>query len=307
MLNVMGLCSGIGGAEIALSEWGKPVCFVEFAPYPQEVLKLRYPGIPIFSDLRKFDGKPWRRCVDLITAGFPCQDLSLAGNRDGLDGERSGLFFDVARVVREVRPHFVFLENVPGIRRFLGTVEGEMADAGYECRWDVVSAAEVGAWHLRKRWFCLAADIDRIRGRVQQGRRGGQKRQGAAYTGHDGSKGAVAHSHGIGRVQVVAESKGQQGKHDDIGAGQARRFADDADRQGQLQPSRFVTDVGGRPNNCFAPEWWATEPNVGRVVHGLSTRLDKRIRAERIKALGNSLVPAQGKEAFKRLIGLPCP
>lgn len=265
MLHGMGLCPGIGGAELALSEWVEPVCFVEIAEYPQEVLRKNFPRVPIWDDLRTFDGKPWRGRVDLIAAGFPCQDISAANpNGKGLDGERSGLFFEVVRVIREVRPYFVFLENSPRLRKYMGTVASELAELGYECRWMPVSAAEVGAWHLRKRLFVVAADIDRVRGRVQQGRRGGESRERSAIDHGDGQDG---HSHSKSPKEIRQVCRGS-----------------DAEPPGA--------------------DWWLDEPDVGRVVHGLSTRLDKRIRAERIKALGNCMVPAQAKEAFKRLMGL---
>lgn len=262
MLNGLGLCAGIGGAELALSEWVRFVCLVEWEDYPQEVLRIRHPGVPIWDDLRKFDGKPWRGLVDFVAAGFPCQDISLAGSRKGLEGERSALFFDVVRVVKEIRPGFVFLENVPGIRAYLETVEWEMADAGYECRWDVVSAAEVGAWHLRKRWFLLAADA---RGR----RRDREKERKVELKG---------------RAEVVG---GCDADGNPDNKGETAR---------QVHPATHTNGAGG--------SGWPSEPDVGRVVHGLSSRMDRRLRAERIKALGNCMVPAQAREAFRRLSGL---
>lgn len=174
MLNGLGLCSGILGADLALRDWVRFVCHVEIDPFCQEVARSRFadgslPTAPIWDDLRTFDGRPWRGCVDLIAAGFPCQDLSVAGRQAGLGGERSGLFFEVVRVVDEVRPAFVLLENVGGVRGHLGRIASALATLRYDARWGFVSAAEVGAWHRRDRWFCLATNADSRR-RIERGK-----------------------------------------------------------------------------------------------------------------------------------------
>jgi DNA (cytosine-5)-methyltransferase 1 len=117
------------------------------------------PVAPIWDDVKTFPRTLFAEegGVDIIYGGFPCQDISVAGPGGGLEGERSGLFYELCRVAKEVRPAFVFLENVPAIRtRGLGRVLTELTNMGYDCRWTCVSAAEVGALHLRKRWFLLA-------------------------------------------------------------------------------------------------------------------------------------------------------
>jgi DNA (cytosine-5)-methyltransferase 1 len=155
-VNGLSLFSGIGGLDLALSEWVRPIAYCEAEPYAQAVLMSRmWDGrlvrAPIWPDVRTLRG------CDLLYGGFPCQDISAAGAGAGLAGERSGLYFELERIVRETKPAFVFLENVPAIRtRGLGRVVWGLSELGYDCRWTVVSAAEVGAWHLRKRWFLLA-------------------------------------------------------------------------------------------------------------------------------------------------------
>lgn len=159
----MHLFAGAGGGILGGMLLGHtPVCAVEIEPFCQAVLKQRQadgilPEFPIFSDIKEFDGTPWRGRVDVIAGGFPCQDISAAGKGAGIHGERSSLFFELARVVREVAPRYVFLENSPMlVHRGLDVVLGTLADMGYDAAWGVISAADCGANHLRKRVWILA-------------------------------------------------------------------------------------------------------------------------------------------------------
>lgn len=154
----MHLFAGAGGGILGGMLLGHtPVCAVEIEPFCQAVLRQRQvdgilPEFPIFSDIKEFDGTPWRGHVDVVAGGFPCQDISAAGKGAGIHGERSSLFFELARVVREVGPRYVFLENSPMlIHRGLDVVLGTLADMGYGSCWGVISAADCGANHLRKR------------------------------------------------------------------------------------------------------------------------------------------------------------
>lgn len=162
MLNGLDCFSGIGGIALALKPWVKPVAYCEVDRYCQGVLlslmgKGIIPKAPIWDDLRTLTGSVLRREVDFLSGGFPCQDLSVAGDGAGLEGQHSGLFFEVIRLTRELRPRFVFLENVPAITvRGLDRVLLEFTALGYDCRWTIISAAEVGAKHQRDRWFLLA-------------------------------------------------------------------------------------------------------------------------------------------------------
>src|SRR5690606_19685078 len=163
MMSGLDLLSGIGGLAIALSEWVKPVAYCEIDPYCQGVLLSRIsdralPNAPIWDDIKtlSYDGRNWPR-IDIIYGGFPCQDISVAGNGAGLEGERSGLVYEIFRLSRQISPSFIFLENVPAIttRGGLALVK-EITSLGYDCRWCVISAASVGALHKRERWFLLA-------------------------------------------------------------------------------------------------------------------------------------------------------
>ena len=161
MLNGLDLFSGIGGLSSSLFPWVRTVAYCENNRYAQAVLLSRMQTgelevAPIWDDVRTITGK-MLPSVDIISAGFPCQDISLMGTKTGLDGERSKLFFEITRLASELRPSFVFLENVPAITlRGLDRICLEFTKIGYDCRWTVVSAAAIGACHIRERWFLLA-------------------------------------------------------------------------------------------------------------------------------------------------------
>jgi DNA (cytosine-5)-methyltransferase 1 len=268
-LRSIDLFSGIGGIALALKPYASPVLYCEIDPYARSVLQARMesndlPRAPIHDDVRTLHGFPEQ--ADLITAGFPCQDISTAGPGGGLAGQRSGLFFEVMRLAKEIKPSFVFLENVPAIRtRGLARILEELASAGFDARYGFLSARDVGAPHIRERWFLLAhahsPDL-----RQQQGR-GKQERETQVLSPHDGSAGPVAYSHAE-RLEVG---------------------------EGEL------TDNGQEFEASFRSDWWASEPSVGRVADGIPSRVD------RIKALGNAVVPLQCRLAFERLIGLRSP
>ena len=172
-MNELALFAGAGGGILGgkLLGW-RTVCAVEWEPYPASVLCARQNDglletFPIWDDVQTFDGNPWRGIVDVVSGGFPCQDISAAGNGDGLDGERSGMWHQMARVVGEVRPRFVFVENSPMLTSRGGTrVIGDLTKMGYDCRWTVMGASNVGAPHKRDRlWIVAHARNDRFQRR----------------------------------------------------------------------------------------------------------------------------------------------
>lgn len=167
-LRELELFAGAGGGILSSLMLGhRPVCAVEYNGYARSVLLARqndgtFPPFPIWDDVRTFDGKPWRGIVDVVSGGFPCQDISAAGKGAGLDGERSGLWSEMARIIREVRPRYVFVENSPMLTsRGLGTVLGDLAKMGFDAEWGVISAADTGAPHLRERIWILAHNMRR--------------------------------------------------------------------------------------------------------------------------------------------------
>ena len=175
-LREMALFAGAGGGILGghLLGW-KTVCAVEWEPYPACVLVARQndgilPPFPIWDDVQTFDGKPWRGLVDVVSGGFPCQDISSAGKGEGIEGSRSGMWKHMARIINEVRPRFAFVENSPLlVSRGLVTVLSDLAEMGYDARWCVVSASDCGAPHKRDRIWILASDPERI-GQSQQRR-----------------------------------------------------------------------------------------------------------------------------------------
>ena len=175
----MELFAGAGGGIYGGLLLGHtPVCAVEIVDKNRELLLQRqidgvFPRFPVWDDVRTFDGLPWRGIVDVVSGGFPCTDISAAGKGAGIDGEQSGLWREMARIVREVRPRYVFVENSPMlITRGLGRVLGDLAALGYDCRWTCLSAADCGAPHRRDRIWILADSFrHRLEGAVHLGDR----------------------------------------------------------------------------------------------------------------------------------------
>jgi DNA (cytosine-5)-methyltransferase 1 len=157
VLTVGSLFAGIGGFDLGLERAGMRVVWqCESNAYCRAVLRAHWPGVPCFDDVCQLSG-PDVQPVDVLAGGFPCQDLSLAGSGAGLSGARSGLWAHFARLVGELRPRYVLVENVPALlARGMGIVVGDLAALGYDAEWDCVSAAEVGAPHLRRRLWLVA-------------------------------------------------------------------------------------------------------------------------------------------------------
>lgn len=277
--NILSLCSGVGGLDLGLRiamPSARVVCHSEREAYCAEVLASRAEeeGLacpPCWTDLRTFDGRPWRGIVDVVSAGFPCQPFSVAGKRRGAADERN-MWPETIRVIREVGPRFALLENVPGLVRtdYFGQVLGDLADAGLDAEWDVVSAAEVGAPHRRERLWILAY-AKQAELRDEQGRLGGADVADAPQHGRE--------PRGAG----------------DVAEGSAWRESDRSREQGHVsnttQP-RLEERGQGLPDDG---DWWESEPEVGRVAHGISARVD------RLKGLGNAQVPRVVVEAWSRL------
>ena len=165
--NIISLFSGIGGLDLAVKlvfPEARTVAFCERESYAAATLVARMEDktldeAPIWSDITTFEGKPWRGKVDCLIGGFPCQDISHSGKRAGIsEGTRSGLFYQYARLISEIRPRYTFVENVAGLldNRAMGVVLGEFSSLGLTCEWGMFSAAECGSTHQRKRIFLLA-------------------------------------------------------------------------------------------------------------------------------------------------------
>jgi len=205
------LFSGIGGFSLAAKWcWGKEleiVGFVENDKHCQRVLKKHWSDVLIHSDIKNYK---YNGTVDLITGGFPCQDINIAGKGVGIEGERSGLWTEFKRIISEVRPKFALIENVPILtNRGLDRVLCNLAEIGYDAEWQCISASEVGAWHKRE------------------------------------------------RIWIVA------------------------------YPTNSRTKRMYKRENLSHKRQWEFEPELGRVAHGIPSRVD------RLRCLGNAVVPQQ--------------
>ena len=167
-MNELALFAGAGGGILGgrLLGW-RTVCAVENNEYARSVLIARQNDgclepFPIWDDVRTFDGRPWRGLVDVVSGGFPCQDISQAGKAAGIQGEKSGLWQEMARIICEVEPRFVFVENVPALTsRGLDVVLGDLAEMGFDAKWGVLGAHHTGAHHKRDRIWIVATDSNR--------------------------------------------------------------------------------------------------------------------------------------------------
>jgi DNA (cytosine-5)-methyltransferase 1 len=289
VLTELSLFSGYGGftlglrlAEVSV----QTVCYVENEPYCQALLQSRIrdevvDDAPMWDDARTFDGEPWRGAVDIITAGFPCQPHSVAGRHRGAADDRN-LWPDTLRIIREVGPRFVLLENVPGIlaRGYGGTVVGQLSEIGYDAEWHCVPAAAVGAPHLRWRWWCLAYAVS---GAVheQRGWGTGTGRTGAPEPSRDGKAGYVAGA-------TPEHDDGPESHEGTARRGRSTDGRDVADASSPGPPERpsVSRDTREEQPAAVGAGWWAVEPDVGRVADGVAYRVD------RLRATGNGIVPA---------------
>jgi len=169
-LKVLDLFSGIGGFSLGLERTGgfETVAFCEIEEFPRKVLAKHWPGVPCYEDVRQLPFHLERvQSADVITAGFPCQDVSYAGKGAGLSGERSGLWWMVRRTLRLVRPRLTLLENVAALlNRGMGTVLGSMAAIGYDAEWHCIPASYVGCRQIRDRvWIMAYPECDSVQGR----------------------------------------------------------------------------------------------------------------------------------------------
>ena len=267
-MNELALFAGAGGGILGgmLLGW-RTVAAVEIEDYPRRVLLQRQadgilPRFPIWDDVCTFDGKPWRGKVDVISGGFPCQDISCAGKGEGIEGKRSGLWGEMARIVDEVRPRHVFVENSPALTsRGLGRVLGDLAAMGYDAQWGVLGAVDAGAPHKRERIW-IVADAGRKHGGQRHPTELDAKAQERAAR-------AIHHQSGGAGSEDVANANGE---------GSQEREG----KRSHPQPEQ-PTPFGGSGQEG---EWWESEPAVGRVANGVAHRVD------RLKAIGNGQVPA---------------
>ncbi len=238
-MNELSLFTGGGGGVLGtklLNNW-RSVGYVEWDKYCQKIISQRIEDgfldeAPIFGDIDDFiesgASKKYAGYVDVVTAGFPCQPFSVAGKKRGQDDERNK-WPQTLQCIRDVRPRYALLENVPNLLNsgYFGEILSSLAEAGFDAKWCVLGANDVGAPHRRKRlWILAYPDSERLEGQREESSRTGEEL-----------------------------------------------------------------------SNPGDSRWWSTEPNVGRVAHGVASRVD------RLKALGNGQVPAVAATAWQILTG----
>lgn len=275
-MNELALFSGVGGGILGgkLLGW-RTICAVEIEQFCIERLMQRQneghlESFPIWDDIRTFKGFVWRGHVDVVSGGFPCQDISVAGKGAGIEGERSGLWAEMFRVVCEVRPTFVFVENSPTLTsRGLGRVLGDLASVGYDAEWDVFGAHHFGAPHKRDRiWILAHTNSHRMSEGHRQNSANNESREDVYRERTTNTNNIGRSSSTLPMSRNISNSKSfyAQGQHN---------------KQGEIKPW----------GSC----WWEAEPRLGRVANGVANRVD------RLKAIGNGQVPQVAAYAFNIL------
>jgi len=293
------LFAGIGGFDLGLERAGMRCEWqVEIDPYARAVLAKHWPDVRRHEDVRTFPPQEGEWGVDVICGGFPCQDISVAGKGAGLAGARSGLWYEYARIIGELRPRYVIVENVAALlARGMGTVLGDLSTLGYDAEWHVIPASAVGAPHRRERVWIVAhahgRQVHRLRADTGDGGTIPAQGQQREFRGGDGGH-DVADTEGISRRaglrQDGAEQDGNQPcdgcgdvAHTDQPGLEGRDRSSDVELHGgsgQVRPTG-----AGRVQGWDGDRWWSVEPDVGRVAHGVPARVD------RLRCLGNAVVP----------------
>ena len=325
-LKLLDLFSGIAGFSYAAEKivrGFKTTQFVENDSYCQSVIRKNFPNIPIHDDITTF--KAERGQFDVFTVGFPCQDLSVAGRKKGIgEGTRSGLFYESIRLLREVRPRFALFENV---RNLLSHENGEtfqevlfqIAKAGYDAEWSVISARDMGACHLRERIWIVAYTNDygsssservRVDGKTDSGT---QERQN--QTGKSEGSSESRNSEAVQRATELTDTNGkrlerrlpeqqqelqetgQPGQKDSLCSTDTDSSGTQGNSKGMEKPIWKYAFLNSKERRTISPDWtgYVSEPCLCRGDDGL------RGRVARLKALGNSIVPACAAVPLQRI------
>jgi len=285
-LKILDTFAGIGGFSYAADKLVggfKTTQFVEIDPFCQKVLKKHFPNVPCHDDIKTFTAISGQ--YDVITGGFPCQDISVAGRGEGItEQSRSGLFYELIRVIRLVRPKFIVMENVAAIlNNGLDIVLGELSEAGYDAEWSIISASSLGAAHRRSRWWCVAYTNDygssssSISGFNDQTDSSSQKRQNEISKSSGSSESSDS--------RIVRSSEGN---------------VTDSNSEGLQRKILSKMESGiwsAKHTRRLDPNWrsYVSKPILPRGSYGLSNRVD------RTKALGNSIVPAVAAIPLQRV------
>ena len=320
-LKLLDLFSGLGGFSLGLESTGffETIAFVEKDEFCQKVLKKNFKNIPIEGDIRNVKGEKYR--ADVITGGFPCQPFSVAGKRKGTDDDRY-LWDETIRVIRECKPRWFIGENVEGIINIqegvvLRQVCTDLEKEGFEVQCLIIPASGIGAWHQRKRIWIIGYNVSNSNTRFGIGEN--QEIQTRGNTSTNGSKDV---SNTFGKLSDGCSSTTRNSKtkfkgmecnqswnwnevrsktercseqdREDVSNSNGKRLQG-CKFQHHLETRKQSTTNNGKNSSKEQQTWWQTQSNLCGVPNGVSYGLDKN-RANRIKALGNSIVPQIARE-----------
>lgn len=283
-MRIGSLFSGVGGLDLAVEAvtGGAVAWQAEVDPYASHVLARRWPSTPNLGDVREIHSPP---AVDALCGGFPCQDISSAGKREGINGKKSGLWRDFARIIRDAQPGLVFVENVAALRsRGLGVVLGDLAGLGFDAEWGCLSVSDVGGPQRRRRMFVLAhKGGDTLRLIAERGEQLQAKRWDAEPRVNGGDLADTMH-----------DGRGSGGEAHDNGGSDAHWN----DPHGRDEGVRYPP--GPRDGAAWS-RWPGPVPGVRRGAYGAPDSVDARRRRGRLRCLGNGVAPRQAAAAFLML------
>ena len=302
-VRMLDLFSGIGGFSLAAQQvWGDKLDiagFCEIDEYCCKILGKNFPNVPVFNDIKELDGKKFND-IFLMTGGFPCQDISIAGKGKGIEGERSGLWSEMHRLISEVRPRYALIENVPMlVHRGLKRILCDLAEIGYDSEWQIISAKHVGAPHLRYRIWIVAYpqhtdtnDAGSHRKKVNVKGEAELQDQQISYTRQvreeisraDAFRNALSGGFGRGSWWWDGQepANGHMGmEEEDV----SDSYSAGLEERRRSQPVREELPAAECSSKGVSANNWTAEPSVGRVANGVPNRVD------RLKGLGNAVVP----------------
>ncbi len=279
-LKVLDLFSGIGGFSLGLERTGgfETVAFCEIDPYCRKVLKKHWPEVPIYEDVRTLN---YEGSVDVISGGFPCQDISNAGRGEGLEGEKSKLWFEFKRIIDEMGPSWAIIENVPSLRsKGLSTVLQNLSEIGYDAEWHCIPASYLGAPHRRDRIWIISYPN---RQRCETGSNVSGRETGPNFNRRS-ERPIMAYSD-------IYAAWGLSQRENEALAMSGIRSENVCNSTSKGFPDRTKIPVG-KPSSVKKSErpgsnkkLWSIEPRMGRVANGIPKRVD------RLKGLGNAVIP----------------
>ena len=307
-MNVLDLFSGIGGFSLGLESTGffKTIAFVEKDKFCQKVLRKHWSNVPIYEDIKKLDARKIK--ADVVVGGFPCQSISIAGKQKGKDDDRF-LFPEMLRVIKEVQPRWIIGENVQNLiniadGQILQGIHNDLESQGFEVQTFCISAASIGAWHKRSRiWIVAANSNSRLRRRRGTELKSGENEVRRIYSSKEEQTKNDIRSKTIGCDAVF-------GKTETLSNSESKRLSrsrteQDCGNKNWLEQGKKEkqSEIWSKSERCsgISKTWWQTQSELCGVPNGISYELDKD-RQNRIKALGNSIVPQIAREIGKAIM-----